>query len=83
MDDVFDDEDNTDEGNEEAETSEVFTFGVDLGNGVWLGGCPQVKRALPTRSGGCRSGSAARAGCPHPGGLASGSSGGRSRRWRG
>ena len=34
-------------------------LGLTWANGVWLGCCPQVKRALPTRSGGCRSGSAA------------------------
>ena len=39
---------------------EVFTFRADLGNGVWVGGCPQVKRAQPTLSGGCCSGSAGR-----------------------
>ena len=55
-------------------------LGLSWANGVRLGCCPQVKRALPTLSGGCRSGSAARL---RPGGLASGSSGGRLRRWRG
>ena len=48
-------------------------------DGVWLAGCPQVKRALTTRCGGCRSVSGGRV----RGGLASGSSGGRPRRWRG
>ena len=33
-------------------------LGLTLANGVWLECCPQVKRALPTRSGGCRSASA-------------------------
>src|ERR1700733_9981361 len=46
----------------------------------WRAGYPQVRRALPTRSGGCCSGSAAR---PCPGGRVSVSSGGRSLRWRG
>src|SRR5437867_1503658 len=35
-------------------------LGLTWADGVWLGCCPQVKRALPTLSGGCRSGSAAR-----------------------
>jgi hypothetical protein len=35
-------------------------LGLTWADGVWLGSCPQVKRALPTLSGGCRSGSAAR-----------------------
>ena len=52
---------------------------VDVG---WLEGCPQVKRALPTRSGGCRSGSAGGR-MPVAGSGASVSSGGRLRRWRG
>ena len=37
-------------------------LGLTWGNGAWVGGCPQVKRALPTLSGGCRSGSGGSAG---------------------
>ncbi len=44
---------------------------------------PQVKRALSTRSGGCRSGSSGERAMPVAGSRASGSSGGRLRRWRG
>ena len=37
-----------------AELERSSRLGLTWGNGVWLGGCPQVKRALPTLSGGCR-----------------------------
>jgi hypothetical protein len=57
-------------------------LGLTWGNGVWPMGCPQVKRAPPTRSGVCCSGSAGRRDLPASG-RASGSSGGRLRRWRG
>jgi predicted nucleic acid-binding protein len=57
-------------------------LGLTWGNGAWVGCCPQVKRGWPTRSGGSCSGSGGSAGAV-PGAVASGSSGGRPRRWRG
>ncbi len=48
-----------------------------------VGGCPQLKRAWPTFSGEGGSGSGVGGCAGRPGGLASGSSGGRLRRWRG
>jgi hypothetical protein len=54
-------------GDMEVRRLEAFTFSGDLRNVDELAGCPQVKRASATRSGGCRSGSAGPAGVPGSG----------------